>query len=181
MPTHSDSFTDSLESRARELLPHPHFDYFASGAGNNRSIMDNRIAFQAVYFIPRVLRPVANVDTSVNLGSIGRLAFPVLVAPMAMQKLAHSSGEIGMASASAAVHVPYVLSTFSTSTLEEVVAVQPNSLFQIYVFKDRAISQRLLKRAHSAGFKAVVLTVDAPVFGRREHDKRNNFNLPSHL
>lgn len=75
------------------------------------------------------------------------------------------------------------MSTLATSSIEEVAAAAPNAMkwFQLYIYKDRPITQSLVRRAEQAGFKALVLTVDAPVFGSRRSDIRNQFALPSHL
>lgn len=76
-----------------------------------------------------------------------------------------------------------MLSTLSTTSIEDVAAAGPNAIkwFQLYIYKDREITKRLVRRAEKAGFKALVLTVDAPLFGIRRSDVRNQFKLPNHL
>ena len=103
------------------------------------------------------------------------VSMPVGVAPTAMQKMAHPEGECATAKAAEEAGTLFILSTISTSSIEEVAAAAPNGLmwFQLYIYKDRAVTQDLVKRAERAGFKAIVLTVDAPYFGRRLPDIRN--------
>ena len=109
------------------------------------------------------------------------VSMPVGVAPTAMQKMAHPEGECATAMAAEEAGTLFVLSTISTSSIEEVAAAAPNGLkwFQLYIYKDRAVTQDLVKRAERAGFKAIVLTVDAPYFGRRLPDIRNKVILVS--
>jgi 4-hydroxymandelate oxidase len=126
-----------------------------------------------------VLRDVSSVSTAHDLLGV-RIAAPILVAPMAFQRLAHPDGERAMARAAAHSGIPMVVSTMSTVTLEEVAAAAPESVrwFQFYVHRDRDLSRRLLERAEVSGCAAVVLTVDLPVVGRRRKDEANRFALP---
>lgn len=177
------SISSRSEEHATEQLPRSVYDYYAGGAGDERTIESNIQAFRSVYFIPRCFRTSSSeVDTSVYMPGIGTLPMPVMIAPMAMQKLAHPDGEIGVARTAASKNVPYILSSFSTTSLEQVASsVNSPLLFQLYLYKDRTVSTKLLARAKKAGFKAIVLTVDAPRFGRRERDLSNTFALPPHL
>jgi len=172
----------SLEARAREVLDHAAYDYFAGGADDEVTLRDNEHAWGRIRLLPRVLRDVTSVSTTRELlgESIGA---PILVAPMAFQRLAHSDGEIAMAQAAAAAGIPMVVSTMSTITLEDIAAAVPGGLrwFQFYVHKDRDLSRRLLERAVASGCSAVVLTVDLAVVGRRRRDEANRFELPGHL
>lgn len=108
---------------------------------------------------------------------------PIGVAPTAMQRLAHPDGEIANVKACEALGAVYCLSTLATTSIEDVAAAAPNCIkwFQLYIYKDRNVTRNLLSRAERAGFKAVVLTVDAPIFGVRRTDVRNKFKLPPHL
>jgi 4-hydroxymandelate oxidase len=111
-----------------------------------------------------------------------KLAFPVLVAPTAFQRLAHPEGELATARAAGRAGTCMVLSTLSTSLVEDVVKASSGPVwFQLYVFKDRAATEALVRRAESAGARALVLTVDAPFLGRRERDVRHRFQLPEGL
>jgi 4-hydroxymandelate oxidase len=110
------------------------------------------------------------------------VSMPVLIAPTAFQGLAHPEGEIATVKAAGAARTLMTLSTLSTLSIEEVMAEATGPVwFQIYVFKDRAISASLVKRAEVAGCKAIVFTVDAPLLGRRERDVRNQFKMPDVL
>lgn len=100
---------------------------------------------------------------------------------MAMQKMAHPAGELAVAGAAKRHNVPYVLSTFATTSIEDVAAVGASCLLQLYVFKMRNISLSLVRRAERAGFKGIILTLDAPRLGSRKRDHNNSFKLPSHL
>jgi 4-hydroxymandelate oxidase len=112
------------------------------------------------------------------------LALPMLVAPMAFQCLAHPDGELATASAAAQIGTVMVLSTLSTKSLESVATVSqaatnaPRPWFQLYVHRDRGLTKALVERAYAAGFAALCLTVDAPVLGQREGDRRHRFVLP---
>ena len=107
---------------------------------------------------------------------------PILIAPTALPGLAHPEGEIATTKAAGAAKTLMTLATLSTSSIEEAMATATGLVwFQLYVFRDRAISASLVQRAETAGCKAVVLTVDVPVAGRRERDVRNRLRLPDHL
>ena len=108
-----------------------------------------------------------------------RVSMPVGVAPTAMQKMAHPEGECATAKAAQTAGTLFILSTISTSSIEEVAEAAPKGLkwFQLYIYKDREVTRDLVKRAERAGFKAIVLTVDAPYFGRRLADIRNKVAL----
>jgi 4-hydroxymandelate oxidase len=125
--------------------------------------------------------PVGSRDQSVSL--LGRTyPSPILVAPMAFQKIAHPDGEPATARACAAAGAVFVASTVATVSLEEIAAATPApKWFQLYVFKDRGMTRALVERAEAAGYVAVQMTVDLPVMGRREADIRNCFALPDGL
>lgn len=126
-----------------------------------------------------MLNDVADVDLSTTV--LGRVeAMPILIAPTAMARLAHESGELAVARAAYAAGITQVLSSLSTYSIEEVAEVGGNSWFQLYVYRDRTITEHLVARAEEAGFKAIVLTVDVPVTGLRENLLRVGFD-PSGL
>ena len=107
---------------------------------------------------------------------------PILIAPTALQGLAHPEGEIATTKAAGAAKTLMTLATLSTSSIEEAMAVATGPVwFQVYVFKDREIAASLVQRAEVAGCKAIVLTVDVPISGKRERDVRNRLTLPEHL
>jgi 4-hydroxymandelate oxidase len=162
-----------LEARARELLDVAHYDYFAGGAGDEQTIAENAAAWRKVWIRPRVMVDVSAVDTSCEL--LGRrLALPVLLAPMAAQRLLHPDGEPGAARAAGAAGTVYCLSTRATADLAEVAAAASGPLwFQLYVDRDRERTEQVLARVAEHGFDAVLLTVDLPVGGRRERERRH--------
>ena len=176
------------ERLAAERLPAMAYDYFASGAHDELTLRDNRAAFERLRLRPRVMHDVSRRDTSTVI--LGRThALPVLAAPMAFQRLAHPEGELALARATSALGVTLVLSTLSSVTLEEVAAATSTPAatpaatpwFQLYTYRDRALTRTLVERAEAAGYEALVLTVDAPLLGRRERDARNEFTLPPGL
>ncbi|MBO1346427.1 MAG: alpha-hydroxy-acid oxidizing protein [Hormoscilla sp. GUM202] len=155
-------------------------DYYASGAGDEITLQDNRAAFARYKLRPRMLVDVSHRDLSTTiLGQAWQL--PIAIAPMAFQCLAAKEGEMATAKAAAKLGNMMILSTMATKSLEEVASVrqQPPQWFQLYVHRDRALTQALVERAHAAGYQALCLTVDAPMLGRREKDMRNQFALPT--
>lgn len=169
------------ERIAAERLPAMAYDYFASGANDELTLRANRGAFERLRLRPRMLRDVSERDTSaVILGRTHQL--PLLAAPMAFQRLAHPEGELALARATNALGVTMTLSTLSTVALEEVAtATSTPAWFQLYAYRGRELTRALVERAETAGFEALVLTVDAPLLGQRERDGRNEFALPPGL
>ncbi len=170
------------ENLAKEHLSQMAFDYYSSGAWDEVTLQDNRAAFARYKLRPRMLIDVSQRSLSTTI--LGQsLQLPLLIAPMAFQCLAHRDGEIATASSAAAAGVGMVLSTLSTKSIEEVAVVGQNfnnsvQWFQLYLHKDRGLTRTLVERAYAAGYKALCVTVDAPVLGRRERDQRNEFTLP---
>jgi len=168
-----------VEARAAQLLDPGVLGYYAGGAGDERTLRDNEAAWGRRRLRPRVLVDVSAVSTATTvLGT--EVSMPVLVAPTALQKLAHPDGELGMARAAAAAGTVFTLSTLATSRPSEVVTDGPR-WFQLYVLKDRGMTHALLDEALASGAEAVVLTVDAPRAGRRERDFRTGFRVPPHV
>ena len=168
------------EALAPQFLSRMALDYYASGAGDEITLRTNRTAWETLALRPRACVDVSQRDLRTQV--LGQpIGLPVLVAPMAFQCLAHPDGEVATARAAAALGTIAVLSTLSTKRLEEVAQSQPVPLrwFQLYVHRDRSLTQRLVERAEAAGFRALCLTVDAPLLGRRERDARNAFTLPA--
>jgi len=167
-----------LEALAKPRLPTAVFDYFAGGAHDEITLGANRRAYDGIALRPRVLVDVSHRDLSTTL--LGQtLAFPVLVAPMALQRMAHTDGEIATARAAASLETVLTVSTLSSVTVEDIrsaCALAP--WFQIYVHQDRALTEGMLARVAACGYGALILTVDTPVLGRRERDVRNTFQPP---
>jgi 4-hydroxymandelate oxidase len=166
------------EAAARAVLTPSVYDYYAGGAEDELTLRWNVAAFQQFSLRPRVLVDVSNVDASVEL--LGhRLAFPVILAPTAFQRLADRNGELATARAAASAGTVLVASTLSTFTIEEIAAATDNLWLQLYVFRDRSITRALVERAEAAGCRAISLTVTVPVQGNRERDAHNRFTLPA--
>jgi 4-hydroxymandelate oxidase len=126
---------------------------------------------------PRVLVDVSAIDlTTMVMGQ--PTAAPIVLAPTAFQRLAHPDGELGTARAAAAAGLPMIVSTIATVSLEDIAETGVRRWFQLYVLKDRDFTADLVRRAHAAGYEALVVTVDTPVLGRRVRDERNAFTLP---
>lgn len=166
---------------AERMEPGP-LGYYAGGSGDERTLRENVAAWGRRRLRPRVLVDVGAVTTQTTvLGT--EVSSPVLVAPTALQRLAHPDGEPAMARAAAAAGTIMTLSTLATSDPAEVAAAAPGAprWLQLYITRDRAVSQALVDSAVDAGFGAVVVTVDAPVPGRRERDHRTGFHVPPEL
>ncbi|KAH7161696.1 L-lactate dehydrogenase [Dactylonectria macrodidyma] len=171
-----------LEVLARSRMDQQTRDYYNEGSDSGITLQENSSAYNKYRIRPRALRDVSNIDTSVDIFGFKNKA-PFGVAPAAMQKLAHPDGELATARACRERGIIMGLSSFSTTSLEDVRKASgeiPN-VFQLYLFEDRARSKELIQRVKDAGYKAVVLTVDTPVLGRRNLEIRNQFQLPSYL
>jgi 4-hydroxymandelate oxidase len=167
-----------FETLARERMDPAAFDYYAGAAGDEQTLAENRLAFKRIMFRPRVLVDVTRVDPATSI--LGEtLSFPVMLAPTAFNRLGHADGEMAAARAAAAARTVMVVSTMASSSLEEVAAAASGPLwFQLYVYREREVTREFVRRAESAGYRALMLTVDTPRLGRRERDTRNRFNLP---
>jgi 4-hydroxymandelate oxidase len=170
---------DEYEAIARERMERSAYDYYAGGSGDERTLAANRSAFDAIALRPRVLVDVNHVDLRTSV--LGQsIEFPVMLAPTAFNRLAHPEGELAAARAARASGTIMIGSTLSTCALEDVSGACGGGLwFQVYVYKDRAMTQELVARAEACGYRALVLTVDTPLLGRRYRDVRNNFALPA--
>lgn len=170
-----------FEEAARARLPREAYDYYAGGANDEITLRRNREAYGEMALHYPVLRDVSARDASTEiLGA--KISFPVMVAPTAFHRMACAEGECAAARAAGRAGTLMVMSTLSTTTIEEAAAAASGPLwFQLYVYKDRGATADLIRRAEAAGCRALVLTVDAQVWGRREADVRNNFKLPDGL
>ena len=171
---------DELQARARGLLTDSAYDYYAGGSDDEVTLGESRQAWSRLRLRPHVLRNVAAVSTATTV--LGRpVALPVLVAPMAYQRMAHDDGERATARAAGRAGTTMVVSTLATVALEQVAESLPDQAggwFQLYVHRDRGWTAELVRRAVAVGYSAIVLTVDLPVLGLRRRDERNDFTLP---
>ena len=169
-----------LERLSVERLPPLARDYYASGADDEITLRENRAAFERTPLHYRVLVDVSRRDLATRV--LGEpVAMPVLIAPTAFHRLAHPDGELATARAARTAGTVMILSTLSTVGIEDVAAAAGPLWFQLYVYRDRGATEALVRRVEAAGARALVLTVDAQVLGRRERDVRNRFALPAGL
>ncbi|MFC9328937.1 alpha-hydroxy acid oxidase [Kitasatospora sp. NPDC057015] len=170
---------EDYRDQARGRLDSRVWDFIEGGAGTERTVEANRRAFDRVTLRPRVLVDVSACDTTTEL--LGApLATPVGVAPTAYHRLAHPDGEVATARGAGAAGALYVVSLFASRTLEDVAAEAAGPLWlQLYWLRRREVLAGLVDRAAAAGYRAIVLTLDAPRLGRRHRDARNGFAIPS--
>lgn len=167
-----------LRAIARRRLPRSVFDFIDGGAEEEATLADNRAAFQRVRVLPRVLNDVSTPDLSTEI--VGKqAAAPLVIAPMGSCMLGWPEADIAIARAAATLGIPYTLSTMSTTSIERMAkAVQGTLWFQLYVLKNRDFNDKLVDRAHAAGYSTLVVTVDLPAGGKRERDLRNGLQVP---
>jgi 4-hydroxymandelate oxidase len=174
------NLTDVAAGARRRLDP-AYWDFFVGGAGDERTLRANEEAFTRRWIVPRILRGVGERDLRISLlGS--PVSMPVLIAPTAFHRLAHPDGEVATARAAAAANTIMVVSMAATRPIEEIAAAGGPLWFQIYPQPDPEFTTTVVRRAEAAGCRALVATVDSPVFGRRERDLRHGFvDLPPDL
>ena len=166
-------------AHARQCLGEQAWAYFAGGAGDEHTLRDNEAAFARLRLDPRVLTGFDGAHTRVELfGEV--LAHPILLAPVALQKLAHADGELASVRGAGALSAAMVVSTESSVAIETLAAAATTPLwFQLYLQADRGFTRALVERAEAAGCRALVLTVDAPINGVRDRERRAGLQLPS--
>jgi (S)-mandelate dehydrogenase len=169
---------EDLREMARRRLPRAIFDFFDGGAEDETTLRDNRAAFERVRLLPKVLVDVSSVDTKAEI--FGKSAnLPLAIAPTGGISAGRPGAELILARAAKAVGVPFTLATPSAFTIERVAEEVGGRLwFQLYAVRDREFREKLVSRAKSAGYEAILVTVDLPVSGKRERDPRNGFHTP---
>jgi 4-hydroxymandelate oxidase len=170
---------DDFEVAAKERLRADVFDYYAGAANDEVTLRENREAFRALKLRYRILVDVAERDLSCELFGTA-LSAPIVLAPTALHRMADPDGERATARAAAAANILMTLSSISSIAMEDVAAAAPGAprWYQLYHFNDRAHTASLCERARASGYGAIVLTVDAPLIGRRERDLRHPFTIP---
>jgi len=170
-----------LEPLARARLTESAYAYLAGGSGDEHTLRWNVDAWARIRLAPHFLVDVGATDTRLHL--LGHdLAAPILLAPTAAHRLFHPDGEVETVRGAAAADTLYVQSTLATVGVSEVGAAATGPWwFQLYIQRDRGFTRDLLARAEDAGASAVVLTVDLPVLGARDTDRRHGFELPDGL
>ncbi len=172
---------EDYRREARRRLPRGVFDYIDGGAEDEHTLARNSTAYADYEFVPRVLRDMSSIDTATSLfGS--EISMPLICAPTGFTRIAQSQGELAVARAAERAGIPWSLSTMGTRSIEDVAAVSSGpKWFQVYTWRDRSMVADLLRRAADAGYRAVWLTVDTAVLGRRERDVRRGMTLPPKL
>jgi 4-hydroxymandelate oxidase len=163
---------------AQAVLPPAIFDFIRGGSGDEVTLRANRAAFDRWRLVPRVL--VGFRQSALATTVLGQeVALPVLVSPMGLHRMAHVEGELASARATRQAGTILSVSTAASWTLEEIGAVGAPWWFQLYVLRDRGLTEELVRRAEAAGAAAVIVTVDVTVRGRREANERNRFEIPA--
>ena len=165
-----------LEAKAKEILPPQAYNYVAGGAGGERTMQANLDAFSRWQIVPRMLRDVSQRDLSVDvLGA--RLSAPVLLGPVGVQGIVHPEAEVASGHAAAALGVPFILSTLSSRSMEDVAQAMGAAprWFQLYWGKDPEVTASMLQRAEKAGYSALVVTLDTQMLAWRERDLQNSY------
>ena len=165
-----------LEKMAAEVLAPPAWDYLAGGAGGERTMKANLDAFSRWQIVPRMLRDISRRDLSVDLLGT-RLPVPLLLGPVGVQEIIHPEGDLASAGAAASLGVPFVLSTLSSRSIEEVAQAMGNGVrwFQLYWGKDPELTISMLQRAERSGYSALMVTLDTQLLGWRERDLQYPF------
>lgn len=167
---------DELERRARQVLETAAYDYLAGGAGAEDTMRANLEAFRRWRIVPRMLRNVARRDLGVEvLGQ--RFPAPFMLAPIGVQSILHKEAEVAVARAAQSTGVPLILSTASSSTIEDVAAAMADAprWFQLYWPRDDDLAASFLSRAEAAGYSAIVVTLDTYLLSWRERDIQNAY------
>jgi 4-hydroxymandelate oxidase len=168
-----------FEPLARRRLSRMAYDYVRSGGADEITMRENRLAFERLRLAPRVLADVSQLDTRISLFG-AELDHPILLAPIAYHRLYRREGELGTARGASAAGAAMVISSFTTTSIEEIARnTRAPIWFQLYVQRDRAFTREMVQRAVAAGCKAVCLTVDTPVLGCRYGQL--SFGLPSQI
>ncbi len=172
---------DEFEQLSKSRLSAMAYEYLTAGVADETTLRENRNALERLRLLPRGLVDVSRISTAVTL--FGRQhESPLLLAPCAYQKLFHPEGELEALLGATRAGVTFIAPCFATVTLEDTAAATSQPLwFQLYVNPDRAFTRELIQRAETAGYEALVVTVDVPVNGPRDRELRAGFSLPPGL
>ncbi|KAI0162109.1 hypothetical protein GGR57DRAFT_311255 [Xylariaceae sp. FL1272] len=160
-------------------------NFFNDGSTFQTTVRENSTAYGKYPIRPRVLRDVSKAETSITLFD-RRIAFPLCVSPVGIQAMAHPDGDLATSRACARRGVDMGVSSFANYSVEEITsagqAIGPiDHVMQLYTMKDRAMQERIIKRAEAAGCKAIFLTADSPVLGVRYNEWKDDFRTPKGL
>lgn len=171
------SFND-FEFFAKKNLKREVFDFIQEGAGEELTVFNNLSSFRKYQIIPRMLKGIEDVNIETII--FGKLMpTPLCLAPVSGQSLFEKGGEISSALAASKLNIPFILSTVSSFSIEEIAKIMKNGLrfFQLYLYENQDINRDLVKRAQASGYSGIVLTVDGPVIGKRLRSSRNKTNF----
>ena len=170
-----------FETEARGRMTENARAYITGAAGDELTLRWNREGYDHIRLNPRVLNDVSRIDTSVTVFGV-KLSHPILVAPTAYHRLVHAEGEIATARGAGAAAAMMGISSFATTSIEDIAKAGPGPLFfQLYIQPDRGLTREMVDRAHDAGCKAICVTVDTPTIGARNREARAGFALPEGL
>lgn len=170
-------YIDEYKSRAVKKLNKSIYAYFSGGSDDELTLKENCSAYDRIKLVPRVLANVASCDASTKVLD-SPLSFPLIIAPTAFHKLAHPEGELITAKAASKAGIIMTISSCSTTSLKSIrdVSVLP-PWFQLYVYKDRSITQNLILKASELNYGAIVVTVDAPLYAKRPKEIHHPLTL----
>ena len=170
-----------MELAAQRVMSHMAYEFVASGAGDEHTLRWNIEAFAKIRLRPRILEDVGKTNTQMSLFG-HTLPSPLLLAPTAYHRLYHRDGEVGTSRGAGAAGATYVVSTNTTTPIEDIVRVAAAPLwFQLYIQSDRGFTRELVERVQAAGCQALCLTVDTPTGGPRNRQQKVKFKLPADL
>ena len=172
---------EDFRKLAKKKLPSPIFHYIDGGADDETTLKRNTESFSKCDLIPNVLKDVSNIDLSTTiLGQ--KIDFPLFLSPTSMNRLYHHHGEKGTALAAKKMGTMFGTSTMATTSIEELGKLTNGpKLFQLYIHKDRSLTDNLIERCKQSGFNSMCLTVDTVVAGNRERDRKTGFSTPPKL
>ena len=172
---------EDFKRLAKKRLPSPIFHYIDGGSDDEVTLKRNTEAFNSCDLIPNVLADVSKVDLSTTVFG-KKIDFPLFLAPTAMHRLYHHTGEAAAAKAAEKMGTMFSMSTMSTTSIEEIGNLTScPKLFQLYIHKDKGLTDNLIERCSKSGFDGLCLTVDTVVAGNRERDHRTGFSTPPRL
>ena len=172
---------EDFRKLAKKKLPSPIFHYIDGGSDDETTLKRNTESFSSYDLIPNVLSDVSKIDLSTKVFG-QKIDFPLFLSPTAMHRLYHHHGEIAAARAAEKMGTMFSMSTMSTTSIEEISNLTAGpKLFQLYIHRDRGLTDNLIDRCRSNGFHGLCLTVDTVVAGNRERDHRTGFSTPPRL
>jgi len=172
---------EDFRKLAKKKLPSPIFHYIDGGSDDEVTLKRNTESFNKCDLIPNVLTGASDIDLSTTvLGQ--KIDFPLFLSATAMHRLYHHEGERATARAAETMGTMFGISTMSTTSIEEIGKLTNGpKLFQLYIHKDKGLTDNLIERCKKSGFNSMCLTVDAVVAGNRERDHRTGFSTPPRL